>query len=60
MCTSNDVHVERQDFAAKVWLEPIRLEWSRGFSRAEIARIERLIAKNRDFLMEAWHEYFAG
>jgi hypothetical protein len=36
--------------AAKFWLEPVRLERSRGFSRVEIGRMERLVAE--------WHEYF--
>jgi hypothetical protein len=54
------VHVERDDSTAKFWLGPVRLERSLGFSRAELARIEGLIVENGDFLMEAWHEYFAG
>jgi len=32
------VHVEREDKVAKFWLDPIRLQWSRGFSRPEIAK----------------------
>ena len=33
------VHVEREDKIAKFWLNPVRLQGSGGFSRAEIARI---------------------
>lgn len=29
------VHVERDDKIAKFWLDPIRLQMSRGFNRAE-------------------------
>ena len=52
------VHVEKDESLAKFWLVPVRMEWSRGFSRADIARIERLIVENENLLMEAWHEYF--
>jgi hypothetical protein len=52
------VHVEREEGKAKFWLEPVRLERSHGFGRAEIGRIERLVAQNAVFLLRAWHEYF--
>jgi hypothetical protein len=52
------VHVEREEGKAKFWLEPVRLERSRGFGRAEIGRVERLVAENAAFLLRAWHEYF--
>jgi hypothetical protein len=54
------VHVQRQDALAKVWLTPVRIEWSEGFRRADIARVEELVRENRELLMEAWHEYFAS
>jgi hypothetical protein len=52
------VHVEREEGKAKFWLEPVRLEKSRGFGRAEIGRVERLVAENIVFLLRSWHEYF--
>ena len=52
------VHVEREEAKAKFWLEPVRLERSRSFSRVEIGRIERLVAENAALLLRAWHEYF--
>ena len=54
------MHVEREESKAKFWLEPIRLEKSRGFSRAEIGRIERLVTENAVILLSAWHEYFGN
>mgnify|MGYP001546902677 CR=1 FL=1 len=54
------VHVQREDALAKVWLNPVRIEWSEGFRRADIARVEKLVRENKELLMEAWHEYFAG
>ena len=54
------VHVERDDKIAKFWLDPVRLQTSGGFSRAEIARIRNLVEEHREDLMEAWNEYFHG
>lgn len=44
------VHVEREDSVAKLWLDPVRLEWSRGFARSEIRRLESLVVENAAFL----------
>ena len=52
------VHVERDDRAAKFWIDPVRLHRSGGMRRSEIRRIARIIEENQTVLMEAWHEYF--
>lgn len=52
------IHVERDDRIAKFWLDPTRLQSSGGFSRVEIARIEKMVNNHRIELMEAWNEYF--
>jgi hypothetical protein len=39
------VHIEREDNVAKFWLEPIRLEESGGFNRAELGRMQRIVEK---------------
>jgi hypothetical protein len=54
------VHVERDELRAKFWLDPVRLENSRGFRRIEIRQIEKLVADNAGLLLEAWHEYFGN
>lgn len=54
------VYVEREDFEAKFWLEPVRLVYNRGFSRVEVSRIQRLVAGNQPELVESWNEYFNG
>ena len=54
------VHVERDDRIAKFWLDPIRLQSSGGFSRIEIARIEKLVNTHRIELVEVWNGYFDG
>jgi hypothetical protein len=52
------VHVERERYRAKFWLDPVRLQESGGFARAEINRIAALVSENRDALLESWNEFF--
>lgn len=52
------IHVERDDNVAKFWLDPVRLQSSGGFSRAEINKIAKLVADHQIELLEAWNEYF--
>ncbi|MBI2527987.1 MAG: DUF4160 domain-containing protein [Candidatus Rokubacteria bacterium] len=52
------VHVEREDNVAKLWLDPVRLQASGGFGRAEVQRIERLVERNRARLLRSWDDYF--
>lgn len=54
------VLVERDDCEAKFWLEPIRLERSRGFKRKEINTLRSLIEEHRQQLLESWNEFFQG
>jgi hypothetical protein len=54
------IHIEREDRVAKFWLDPIRLQESRGFSRSEIVRMHKLVTEYKDSLLEAWDEYFGG
>jgi hypothetical protein len=52
------VHVERDANRAKFWLDPVRLARSGGFAAAELRDVERLVAANRQLLVEKWNEYF--
>ncbi len=52
------VHVERHDCEAKFWLDPVRLERSRGFARNEIGKLQTLVEGSRQQLLDRWHEYF--
>jgi hypothetical protein len=53
------IHVEREDKIAKFWLDPIRLQGSKGLSRTEVRRIQRIVEENQIRLVEAWNEYFS-
>ncbi len=54
------IHVERESFTAKFWLDPVRLEYSRGFPRPELRRLEAIIEENRVLLARSWYEYFGS
>ncbi len=54
------VHIERDDKIAKFWLDPLRLQSNKGFARAELGRIQRLLGEYQQELIEAWHGYFRG
>jgi hypothetical protein len=52
------VHVIHDDSEAKIWLDPIQLEYNRGYNRAALNRVLKLTEQNQKRLLEAWHEYF--
>jgi hypothetical protein len=54
------VHVERDDYEAKFWLVPVRLERSHGFRRKEINRVRKLIELHHEQLLEGSNEFFHG
>lgn len=54
------VHVDREAFSAKFWLQPIGLARNLGFSPHELKRINGLIEANQKALLEAWHGYFGS
>lgn len=54
------IHVQRESFSAKFWLDPVRLERSAGFSAFELRRIEKMVQENQTLLLESWNEYFGN
>ena len=52
------IHVIHDDNEAKIWLDPVQLEYNRGYQRAELNRVLKLTEQNQTRLLEAWHEYF--
>ena len=54
------IHIERDDKVAKFWIDPVRYHSSGGFSPEELIRIEKLILKHKQTLLEAWDAYFNG
>lgn len=54
------IHVERERMLAKFWLSPLRLQYSTGFGRAELMKLESLVRENRELFVESWNDYFAN
>jgi len=52
------VHVERGSDTAKFWLDPVRLQRSRGFNRRELNELQSLVEEHRVRLSRSWDEYF--
>ena len=52
------VHVIRDDNVAKVWLQPIAIEYNYGYNRPTLNRILKLTRQNQTRLLEAWNAYF--
>ena len=52
------IHVRRERKVAKLWLDPVVLERTGGFSRVEINKIMKLVQEHRDYLLEKWYEFF--
>ena len=51
------VHVDRDKASCKVWLVPVALSSSLGFSARELPEIERLVSLNRAILLKERGEF---
>ena len=51
------VHVQREKFVCKFWLEPVALSKNYGFSPKELNTIRQIISSNRNTFLEAWNEH---
>ena len=51
------IHVQRERFLAKFWLESVSLASSRRFRSHELRLIQRIVDDHRAELLEAWNEY---
>lgn len=55
------MHVDRENFSAKVWLDPdVRLAENFGYSRQELRVIERLARENLEVLRNEWDDFCRG
>lgn len=51
------VHVQRERFLAKFWLQPVSLASSKRFSSHELRVIQRLVEQYQDQFLEAWNAH---
>ena len=52
------VHIDRAEFSAKIWLEPVALARNLGFRGREVNIILRHVRAHQAQLLEAWHDFF--
>ena len=54
------IHVERDDSAAKVWLDPLEFSFVEGFREHECNEILRITDAHLDEFLRAWYIAFGG
>ena len=52
------VHVLREDNEAKIWLQPVVVEYNLRYSGVELNRILKLSRQHQARLLEVWNAYF--
>jgi hypothetical protein len=52
------IHVDRDDFSAKFWIDPVQLAANFGFRAHELREIQLLVLYHRTKVLEAWNEFF--
>ena len=52
------VHVLDGNNEAKIWLQPVAVEYNHGYNVPELNSILRLTRKHSAKLLKAWNEYF--
>ncbi|HVR95821.1 MAG TPA: DUF4160 domain-containing protein [Thermoanaerobaculia bacterium] len=52
------VHVLRAESEAKIWLQPVVVEYNHGYNQPELNHIVKLTRQNQDRLLEAWNAHF--
>ena len=53
------MHVIRGEKEAKIWLQPVVVEYNRGYNVPELNRILKLTRQNQTKLLEVWNEHFS-
>ena len=54
------VHVQRDDCAAKLWLDPLEFSFAEGFRQHECNEILRITQDHLDGFLRAWYQTFGG
>ena len=54
------IHVQREQFLAKFWLNPVALAWSKGFASHELRSIQQHVEADREIFLEAWNEQISS
>jgi len=51
------IHVSREDFEAKFWLQPVEMSANYGFSASELRDIQRHVEEHCDRLIDAYIQF---
>ncbi|MBI3547191.1 MAG: DUF4160 domain-containing protein [Gammaproteobacteria bacterium] len=54
------IHVQRERFLAKFWLNPVALAGSKRFASHELRTIQKHVEDNRNVFLEAWNEHITN
>jgi hypothetical protein len=52
------IHVQSENSSAKFWINPVRLQSSKGFNQRQLGEIMKIIEKHTVLFERKWHEYF--
>jgi hypothetical protein len=52
------VHVSNAGAVGKIWLQPVRVGYSYGFTPSQLRRVRELAFEHQASFLERWHEYF--
>ena len=52
------VHIVKGRAGAKVWLDPLELDHSRGYNERELRALLRIVDENRTEWMRSWNDFF--
>ena len=53
------IHVDRDEYSAKFWLDPVGLVRNYGFSSRELNRIHQMVVIHRNIFRQKWDGYFS-
>jgi hypothetical protein len=54
------VHVESGNSTAKLWLTPVSVARSAGFSARELNALVKIVEERRTEFLKAWNDYFSS
>ena len=52
------IHIDRENYSGKFWLEPVQLARNIGFNPKELNKLESLVKEHQEKILEVWHGYF--
>ena len=52
------VHIDKDNYSAKFWLETVDLAENTGISRKDLNEMQRLVIKHQKQLLDKWYAFF--